>query len=102
MALCICQQQDKQYLCVSALLETFLLWEFDCTCPPTQAAARGKCVALNSAAIPAARASAAAYRPNMEARRQLPARLVSLWQDKDMGLQSQAVFSVGEPGPLCE
>lgn len=36
MALCICQRLDKQYLCVSALLETSLLWESGCVRPPVR------------------------------------------------------------------
>lgn len=73
MALCICQQLDKQYLCVSALLETFLLWESDCTCPSTQAMQRCERVPTNSSVISGARASAAADRTNVKACGQLPA-----------------------------
>lgn len=36
MALCICQRLDKQYLCVSALLESLLLWESGCVRPPVR------------------------------------------------------------------
>lgn len=69
MALCLCQQLDKQYLCVSALLETFLLWESACVCPSARAAHRHEPV--DSAAISGARASVAAYRINTKACRQL-------------------------------
>ena len=58
---------------VSALLETFLLWESDCVCPSAQATQRCESVPTNSAVVSGARASAAAYRTDVKACGQLPA-----------------------------
>lgn len=95
MALCICQQLDKQYLCVSALLETFLLWESDCMCPCAQAMQRCERVPTNSSVISGARASTVPYRTDMKARRQLPASLVCLWEP----MEGQR-YGPAEPGSL--